>query len=93
MTIEFDPRKNVKNIRKHGISFETASLVFDNEFADEGYDELHSISEDRYWIIGRVYNHFIFVVYTMRGDTIRIISARLATKGEIERYFSRIVLS
>ena len=50
-------------------------------------DPLHSVEEDRFIIIGHSYrNRLVVVVHTERGDKIRIISARLATKGERNFY-------
>ena len=54
--LEWDEGKNNKNIKKHGISFETASLVFSDENRIEYFDEIHSIDEDRYVVIGLVNN-------------------------------------
>ena len=50
-------------------------------------DPEHSIEEEREWIIGESYHHrLLVIVYTMRNETIRIISARLATKWERQQY-------
>ena len=49
--VEWDEVKNQRNIEKHGISFETAALVFADEERIEYYDKLHSQEEDRYVII------------------------------------------
>lgn len=90
MTFTWDPAKAARNIQINHISFETAAIAFDDKLADGGYDDEHSIDEDRYWQVGRVNEHFIFVVYTERNeDVIRLISARLATKGEIRHYYER----
>ena len=78
--------KNAVNIRKHGISFETASLVFADEERIEYYDKLHSIDEDRYIVLGCVHG-ILYVVYTMRGDAARLISARIATAKERRLYY------
>ena len=86
ISVEWDEQKNQTNYAKHGIRFETAALVFADENRIEYYDEIHSTEEDRYVVIGLV-NHVLFVVYTMRKDTIRIISARLATRIERNIYY------
>jgi uncharacterized DUF497 family protein len=52
--VEWDDNKNHINIRKHGISFETAALVFADEERIEYYDKLHSQEEDRYIVLGYV---------------------------------------
>ena len=48
---------------------------------------LHSDTEDRYYLTATVGSHILFIVYTMREEVIRLISARPATKRERERYF------
>lgn len=71
--------------------FFMTAKVFDDEQSIEIYDEEHStIDEIRYNIIGRV-EDMLFVVYTERGERIRIISARLATKEEEELYYDRLL--
>jgi uncharacterized DUF497 family protein len=84
--VEWDDNKNHINIRKHGISFETAALVFADEERIEYYDKLHSQEEDRYIVLGYV-KGVLFVVYTMREDATRLISARLATPKERRIYY------
>ena len=84
--VEWDDDKNKTNIRKHGISFETAALVFADDNRIEYYDEIHSIDEDRYIVLGCVHG-VLFVVYTMRGEAARLISARIATSKERRIYY------
>lgn len=86
MKFEWDEEKNQKNIRKHGIAFEDAILVFEDELRLELYDEAHSSEEERWNIIGWV-DKVLFVVCTERGDTTRIISARIASRREEELYY------
>ena len=81
--VEWDDNKNLINIRKHGISFETAALVFADEERIEYYDKLHSHDEDRFVVLGCV----LYVVYTMRQDASLIISARMATATERKIYY------
>lgn len=83
---EWDEEKNVINIEKHKISFETAALVFNDLDRQEFFDELHSDEEDRYITIGKV-GKVLFVVHTDRADATRIISARLATAKERRLYY------
>ena len=84
--VEWDDNKNKINIQKHGISFETAALVFADEERIEYYDKLHSYEEDRYIVLGCVQG-ILYVVYTMRGEAARIISARMATPQERRIYY------
>ncbi len=84
---EWDYQKEIINIRKHGIDFQTASLVFRDPNRIEFYDEAHSEEEERYNTIGMAHN-VLFVVYTERRDFVRIISARVATNFERGLYFA-----
>ena len=82
---EWDSVKENANIQKHGIDFDTAILVFEDDSRIEWYDEEHSGMEERYNTIGMVHD-VLFVVYTERGAKTRIISARLATRAERKLY-------
>ena len=88
LIIEWDDNKDKINKEKHGISFETAAYVFQDEHYIEMYDFEHSIDEDRYIAIGMVGN-LLFVVFTERGQNIRLISARLATESERRLYYEQ----
>lgn len=88
MKFEWDEDKNVSNMAKHGVSFETAALVFDDPYYIEMYDFEHSIDEDRFIAIGKVGN-VLFVVFTERKDRIRLISARSATDIERRLYYDQ----
>ena len=88
----WDDRKNRLNRIKHGVSFEEAKTVFYDENAIEFPDPDHSEREDRFLMLGVSYRlRMLIVCHCFReGDsTIRIISARKATKKEIERYEKR----
>lgn len=69
-------------------SFETAAYVFDDPCYIEMFDFEHSVDEDRYIAIGKV-GDILFVVFTERKDTIRLISARLATNAERSLYYDQ----
>ena len=84
--VEWDDSKNESNIKKHGVSFETAAYIFNDVNRIEAYDAKHSDTEERYYTIGRV-GDVLFVVYTDRGEVFRLISARFATKREEEVYY------
>ena len=88
MKFEWDEDKNTINKEKHKISFETAAYVFDDPYYIEMFDFEHSVDEDRYIAIGRV-SDIVFVVFTERKDTIRLISARLATNAERSLYYDQ----
>lgn len=89
MQFEWDDHKEKINITKHGLDFETAARVFEDENRLEMYDEEHSEYEDRYITIGLIDDIMcvIMVVYTEREEAVRIISARKATKQEREMYY------
>ena len=87
MTFEWDSEKNIANKKNHKISFELAKYVFNDPDRIEIFDATHSLlDEDRWNVIGKV-NEVLFVVYTERKESIRIISARLATAKEKEAYY------
>lgn len=88
---EWDPEKEKINKKKHGISFDTATKVFNDYNGMVYYDHQHSTqNEDRYKIIGLIDNSpvVIVVIYTKRELLYRIISARRATKAEEKRYYA-----
>lgn len=92
LQFEWDDHKEQRNIRVHGMNFSTASRVFYDPRRVEIYDDRHSGEEDRYIVFGNVgqIQRTIAVMYTMRGpNTIRIISARVATREEQEGYYDR----
>ena len=86
---EWDEDKNAQNIEKHGVDFNFAKKIFDDEDRIEEYDSLHSTyNEERYKVVGMVDNDILFVVETeLEFGRIRIISARYAEKKYQERYF------
>ena len=84
---EWDSEKAEINLKKHGIRFNTAVYAFLDENRIDEFDELHSDFEDRYKIIGRV-GKILAVIYTERGENYRIISARYATKKEVNDYYA-----
>ena len=90
LKFEWDENKNRLNKIKHGISFQEAQTVFDDENAIVIFDDLHSIEEERFIIIGidMLYRE-LTVCHCYRGkdnEIIRIITARKATRGEIYLY-------
>jgi len=93
MQLEWDKNKNRLNKRKHGLSFETASLVFLDPFLLSVPDNRHTYSEERWQSLGLIQDILIYVAHTV-GETdhgeeiIRIISARAATPGETRRYYT-----
>ncbi|MBU4288468.1 MAG: BrnT family toxin, partial [Proteobacteria bacterium] len=89
LIFEWDLKKAKTNLGKHGVSFEEASTAFKDTLSLTIDDPLHSSDEKRLVLIGMSYNNSILVVvHTERGDNIRIISARKATKKERKYYES-----
>ena len=89
MQFEWDPNKNEINKKKHGISFEEAKTVFYDEYAILFDDPDHSEEEDRFIILGLSQRENLCIVshcYRGADETIRIISARKATKTETNYY-------
>ena len=90
LPFEWDENKEKINIRKHRISFDEAALVFFDDMRKDFFDYKHSSDENRNVALGRV-NGIIFVVYTKRAKrSLRLISARPATKMEKRKYYGRL---
>ena len=90
MRFEWDEKKADGNLRKHGVSFNEALTVFDDPYARILDDPDHSISEERFIIMGlSLKARLLIVCHCQRGngEAIRIISARKATKTERESYW------
>ncbi|MBQ6975964.1 MAG: BrnT family toxin [Selenomonadaceae bacterium] len=83
---EWDDMKSMINEFKHGVSFQDAALVFEDEFKITRKDTRHSQNEERFQTIGMV-EDVLFVVHTARNERIRIISARAATEKERADYY------
>ena len=89
LSFEWDTQKAKSNEQKHGITFDEASTVFEDFLSLTIHDPLHSENEERFTLIGVSHkNRILIVVHTERGDNIRIISARKATKNERSYYES-----
>jgi hypothetical protein len=87
MKIEWDPKKAKSNLRKHKVSFEEAATAMSDPLAATGADPDHSFTEDRNITFGiSTVGRLLVVAHTEKGETIRIISARLASKGERKLY-------
>ncbi len=83
----WDRAKAKSNFEKHAVNFEDAQTVFYDPMAETNLDLTHSDDEERYITIGSSLSGILLiVVHAEDGETIRIISARRATKGEQRRY-------
>ncbi len=81
---EYDPDKSAANLIKHGIDFDEAQAVWQ----DEGriFASTYSAGEGRELVIGKIGEKLWTVVITMRGDAIRIISVRRSWDKEVKAY-------
>jgi uncharacterized DUF497 family protein len=87
MRFDWDPRKAAANLRKHSVSFEEASTVFADDYSLTGADPDHSVGEERFVTFGMSQSGRLLVVsHTEQGDTIRVFSARRATRSERKLY-------
>ncbi|MEJ2210552.1 MAG: BrnT family toxin [Anaerolineae bacterium] len=89
MTIgfEWDAEKAQTNLRKHRVSFDEAVTVFNDPFSVTILDPEHSDDEDRFIDVGiSDTGDVLVVIYTERGENIRIISCRRATPRERRLY-------
>lgn len=87
MEFEWDVKKAKANERKHAVTFEFATGVFDDPYRIERLDE--TSAEERWAALGLVEEIELYVVYTLRGEAIRLIAARKATRYEREKYWNR----
>jgi uncharacterized DUF497 family protein len=83
---EWDDDKAAANLAKHKVSFSAARQAFDDVFAVEREDDTEDYDEPRFNLLGMVDGRVVVVAYTMKGDIIRIISAREAEPYERRLY-------
>jgi uncharacterized protein len=86
MPFEYDPNKSRLNSEKHGLNFDEAQVLWE----DENRLEIPAKTEDepRFLVIGKIEEKFWSAVITYRGDNIRIISIRRSRDEEVELYES-----
>ena len=82
MTFEWDEDKNLDNIEKHKVSFESAQEAFFDKRRIIIKDKKHSKKEDRFFCIGNDGNGILTVRFTMRNENIRIIGAGYWREGK-----------
>lgn len=83
---QWDDAKAAANVAKHGITFEMACLAFEDPLILEWLDSSQAADELRFACLAMVEQRVLAIAYTMRGDAIRIISARRAEAFERRRY-------
>ena len=88
MKFEWDPAKAEANLEKHGVSFEEACTAFGDLLSVVITDPDHSIVEQRFILLGHTLRDRLVVVVHVAADeeTIRLISARIATRNERRSY-------
>jgi len=87
LAFEWDSRKARSNLAKHGVGFEEGSTIFGDPLSLTIPDPDHSLHEERYITMGTAFTgKLLVVVHTERGDNIRIISARPASRRERKVY-------
>ena len=86
MSFEFDPDKAKSNLRKHGVSFAHAEQALRDPMAHT-IDDPDSRGEHRFITLGMdSLGRLLVVIYTQREERTRLISARKASRGEVNRY-------
>ena len=87
MEFEWDQAKAESNLEKHSVTFDEAATAFGDPLSLTISDPDHSDDEERFVLLGESYGgRLLVVVHTERGERIRIISARLATRNERVNY-------
>lgn len=89
MEFEWHENKRLTNIRKHGIDFVDAKVIFESDTVTVE-DDRFDYGEERFITFGLFEGRVIAVVHTEQDNLIRIISVRKATKNEGIRYFQQI---
>jgi len=86
---EWDEAKRRGNLRKHGIDFAGAAKAFDG-YTVTVEDTRYAYDENRFVTFGILAGRVVAIAHTERGDAIRFISIRRATKNEEKNYFAKI---
>jgi uncharacterized DUF497 family protein len=84
MNFEYDPGKSASNLEKHGIDFEQAQTLWEDQWMLEAPAKTED--EMRFLSIGKIQGKHWAAIWTPRGDAVRIISVRRARREEIEYY-------
>ena len=89
IVLEWDERKRLANLRKHGIDFADCVVVFSRRIVTD-IDERRDYGETRYRTLGLLDGRVVNVVHTESGECARIISIRKASKREQAHYFEAV---
>ncbi len=85
---EWDEAKREANLVKHGVDFMDALEVFADPLRVERVSQRREYAEERREVVGMVRDQMLFVVYTLRGEVRRLISARRASRNERRAYYA-----
>jgi len=92
LEFEWDSAKAASNEAKHGVAFGDAVTVFDDPLSTTVVDPDHSLREERLVIFGKSRDgRILAVMHTERGERVRIISAREATRAERDAYEEKVL--
>lgn len=86
MKFEWDTQKSETCFQTRGFDFAYAARAFLDPDRSVREDDRYDYEESRYVVMGKIESHLFCVVYTVRGGTIRIISARKANSREVKQY-------
>lgn len=86
VTFEWDEGRAGRNLAKHGVPFEYATRVFLDSHRLDAEDSRRDYAEERRLTLGMIAERLYVVVYTVRGRSLRVISARMANPRERRRY-------
>ena len=87
LVFEWDAERALGNLEKHGVSFEEAASSFADPLSLTIADPEHSVGEERWLLLGLSFTgQLVVVAHTERRDTIRLMSARKATRSERRQY-------
>jgi uncharacterized protein len=90
LKFEWDPQKAASNLVKHGVAFEEAATVFGDQLGRITSDPRHSEGEERFVLLGLSrQQRLLAVMFTDRGEAVRVISARPAMSRERREYEQR----
>ncbi len=87
MKFEYDQKKSMSNKTKHGLSLDEAKALWLSSFVEI---EANTLGEPRFMVIGKIKKKLHSCIYTVRGDVIRLISARRSSKSEEKIYDEHI---
>lgn len=86
MKVAWDNAKALSNESKHGVRFEFAAAVFNDPARIDWLDRRRDYGENRQSTLGQIDGRLYVVVYTIRGDFRRLITARKANQREQKKY-------